>query len=246
MKTVSAQRLAKVFVEIADTLVDEFDLLDYMHLLTERVVELTDSAAAGMLLTDPQGRLEFVAGSDENVKLVELFQLQNEEGPCLEAFHTVEPVVNVSLGEAAARWPRFAPRAAAAGFQSVHAFPMRLRRQVIGALNVFGDTAGVAVEDDDVQVLQALTDAATIGLLQERTVSRSEALTEQLQGALNSRIIIEQAKGAVAQARNITVDEAFTAIRGYARRHNRRLTEVAQSIVTDPETLQRVLPQQPG
>jgi GAF domain-containing protein len=241
MITVSVQKLAKVFVEIADTLVDEFDLIDYMHMLTERVVELTDAAAAGMLLTDPRGRLEFVAGSDENVKLVELFQLQNEDGPCLEAFNTGEPVVNVNLGEAAARWPRFAPRAAAAGFQSVHAFPMRLRRQVIGALNVFGDTPGSTFEDDDVQVMQALADAATIGLLQERTISRSEALTEQLQGALNSRITIEQAKGAVAQARGISVDEAFTAIRGYARRNNRRLTEVAHAVVTDPDTLQQIL-----
>ncbi|GAA3927338.1 transcriptional regulator [Amorphoplanes auranticolor] len=243
MKTVSAQQLAKVFVEIADTLVDEFDLLDYMHMLTERVVELTDAAAAGMLLADQRGRLEFIAGSDENVKLVELFQLQNEQGPCLEAFDSGEPVVNVNLGEAGARWPRFAPRAAAAGFQSVHAFPMRLRRQVIGALNVFGDTSGNDFQDDDIAIMQALADAATIGLLQERTVRRSEALTEQLQAALNSRVIIEQAKGAVAQARGISVDEAFTAIRGYARRHNRRLTEIAQSIVTDPETLQQIFPQ---
>jgi GAF domain-containing protein len=242
MKTVSAQQLAKVFVEIADTLVDEFDLLDYMHMLTERVVELTGAAAAGMLLTNQRGRLEFIAGSDENIKLVELFQLQNEDGPCLEAFNTGEPVVNVNLGEAAARWPRFAPRAAAAGFQSVHAFPMRLRGQVIGALNVFGDTAGSDFEDDDVQVMQALADAATIGLLQERTISRGEALTEQLQGALNSRIIIEQAKGAIAQAHNISVDDAFTAIRGYSRRTNRRLTEVAESIVADSLTRQQIVP----
>ncbi|MEV8510164.1 GAF and ANTAR domain-containing protein [Actinoplanes sp. NPDC051475] len=241
MITVSAQKLAKVFVEIADTLVDEFDVIDYIQMLTERVAELTDAAAAGVLLTDQRGRLEFIAGSDENVSLVELFQLQNEQGPCLEAFHTGEPVVNVNLGEAAGRWPRFAPRAAAAGFQSVHAFPMRLRRQVIGALNVFGDTPGSDFADDDVTIMQALADAATIGLLQERAITRSEALTEQLQGALNSRVIIEQAKGAVAQAGGISIDEAFTAIRGYARRHNRRLTQVAHAIVTDPETLQQIL-----
>ncbi|MEV6600096.1 GAF and ANTAR domain-containing protein [Actinoplanes sp. NPDC051346] len=241
MITVSAHKLAKIFVEIADTLVDEFDLIDYMQTLTERVTELTDAAAAGMLLADHHGRLEFIAGSDENVTLLELFQLQNEEGPCLDAFHSGEPVVNISLGEAGARWPRFAPHAAAAGFQSVHAFPMRLRRQVIGALNVFGDTPGSDFEDDDAAIMQALADAATIGLLQERAITRSEALTEQLQGALNSRIIIEQAKGAVAQAAGISIDDAFTAIRGYARRHNRRLTEVAHSIVTDPQTLQQIL-----
>ncbi|MGA5298278.1 ANTAR domain-containing protein [Nucisporomicrobium flavum] len=241
MITVSVQKLAKVFVEIADTLVDEFDLIDYMHMLTERVAELTEAAAAGMVLADHHGRLEFIAGSDENVTLVELFQLQNEEGPCLEAFHTGEPVFNVDLGEAGARWPRFAPRAAAAGFRSVHAFPMRLRRQVIGALNVFGGRAGQDFGNDDVAIMQSLADVATIGLLQERAVTRSEALTEQLQGALNSRITIEQAKGAVAQARGISVDDAFTAIRGYARRNNRRLTEVAHAIVTDPDTLQQIL-----
>jgi GAF domain-containing protein len=243
MNTVSAQKLAKVFVEIADTLVDEFDVLDYMHMLTDRVVELTDAAAAGMLLADQRGRLEFIAGSDENVRLVELFQLQNAEGPCLQAFNTGEPVINVNLGEAAARWPRFAPRAAAAGFQSVHAFPMRLRQQVIGALNVFGDAPGDDFEDDDVAIMQALADVGTIGLLQERTVTRSEALTEQLQGALTSRVIIEQAKGVVAQACGISVDEAFTAIRGYARRHNYRLTEVAQSIVADPSIVEQFGPQ---
>jgi GAF domain-containing protein len=241
MITVSAQQLAKIFVEIADTLVDEFDVIDYMQTLTERVAELTAAAAAGVLLANQRGRLEFIAGSNENVTLLELFQLQNDEGPCLEAFHTGEPVVNVHLGEAGGRWPRFAPHATAAGFQSVHAFPMRLRRQVIGALNVFGDVPGGDVDSGDVAIVQALADAATIGLLQERALTRSEALTEQLQGALNSRIIIEQAKGAVAQAGGLSIDEAFTTIRGYARRNNRRLTEVAHSVVTDPQALQQVI-----
>ena len=241
MITVSVQQLATIFVEIADTLVDEFDVLDYMHMLTERVAGLTDAAAVGMLLADHDGRLDFIAGSDENITLVELFVLQNEEGPCLEAFRTGEPVVNVDLGSATARWPRFAPLAVAAGFQSVHAFPMRLRRQVIGTLNLFGNSPGSDFASGDVAIVQALADAATIGLLQERAVTRGEALSEQLQGALNSRVIIEQAKGAVAQARGISVDDAFTAIRGYARRSNRRLTEMANAIVTDPQSLSQVL-----
>ncbi|MDI6104138.1 GAF and ANTAR domain-containing protein [Actinoplanes sp. NEAU-A12] len=241
MITVSVQKLATIFVEIADTLVDEFDMLEYMHMITERVADLTETPAVGMLLAGHRGRLEFVAGSTENVTLVELFVVQNEEGPCLEAFHTGEPVVNVDLGHAAGRWPRFAPLAVEAGFQSVHAFPMRLRREVIGTLNVFGDTPGRDFGGDDVTVMQALADAATIGLLQERAISHGETLTEQLQGALNSRVIIEQAKGAVAQARGISVDEAFTVIRGYARNHNRRLTEVANAVVTDPHSLQQLL-----
>jgi GAF domain-containing protein len=241
MMTVSVQKLATIFVEIADTLVDEFDVLDYMHMITERVADLTAAPAVGMLLADQHGRLEFVAGSNENVTLVELFVVQNKEGPCLESFRTGEPVVNVDLDNAGGRWPRFAPLAVASGFQSVHAFPLRLRQQVIGTLNVFGDIPGQGFENDDVTIMQALADAATIGLLQERAVSHGEVLTEQLQGALNSRIIIEQAKGAVAQARGITVDDAFTVIRGHARSHNRRLTEVAHAIVTDPHALRQIV-----
>ncbi|MEU4557497.1 GAF and ANTAR domain-containing protein [Actinoplanes sp. NPDC023936] len=241
MITVSVQQLATIFVEIADTLVDEFNVIDYMHMLTERVAGLTEAAAVGMLLADQHGRLEFIAGSDENVTLVELFVLQNEEGPCLEAFRTGRPVVNVDLGSAAARWPRFAPLAVASGFQAVHAFPMRLRRQVVGTLNVFGETPSSEFASGDVAILQALADAATIGLLQERAVARGEALSEQLQGALNSRVIIEQAKGAVAQAHGVSVDDAFTVIRDYGRRHNRRLTEVAHAIVTDPVSLRQVV-----
>ncbi|MEU4419904.1 GAF and ANTAR domain-containing protein [Actinoplanes sp. NPDC024001] len=233
MSTVSAERLATIFVEAADTLVAEFDLLDFLHMLTDRARSLVDAAAAGLMLADERGRLAFMAGSDENVRLVELFQLQNDQGPCLEAFRTGQPVINVDLAAATDRWPRFAPRAAQAGFRSVHAFPLRLRTQVIGALNIFGSSTGGDFDSADVPVMQALADVATIGLMQERTIRRSEALTEQLQGALNSRIIIEQAKGALAQLHGISVDEAFRRIRAYARNNNRRLTEVAELIVTD-------------
>ena len=237
MTTVSAERLATIFVEVADTLVDEFDLVDFLHMLTERASSLVEAAAVGLMLTDQRGRLEFMAGSDENVRLIELFQLQNQEGPCLDAFRTGLPVINVDLATAAARWPRFVPRAAAAGFRSVHAFPLRLRERVIGALNVFGNTRGGGLEESDVPVLQALADVATIALLQERAIRRGEQLTEQLQGALNSRIAIEQAKGAISQMRGVTVDEAFVIIRGYARMHNLRLVDLAHTIVTDLASL---------
>ncbi|MBB2947678.1 GAF domain-containing protein [Actinoplanes lutulentus] len=242
MSTVSAERLATIFVEAADTLVDEFDLLEFLHMLTDRARNLVGAAAAGLMLADEHGRLEFVAGSDENVRLVELFQLQNDQGPCLEAFRTGTSVINVDLAAAAARWPRFAPRAAEAGFRSVHAFPLRLRSQVIGALNIFGTNAGGDFEPDDVPIMQALADVATIGLMQERTIRRNEVLTEQLQGALNSRIIIEQAKGAIAQIHGVTPDEAFLRIRAYARNNNRRLTEVANLIVTDLPSLPGMAP----
>jgi len=226
--------LAIVFVEVADTLVDEFDLLDFLQTLAERAATLVNAAAVGLMLADQRGRLEFMAGSNETVRLVELVQLQNEEGPCLEAFRTGQPVINVDLAEGAERWPSFAPRAAEAGFLSVHAFPLRLREQVIGALNVFGTAQSGELAPGDVPIIQALADVATIGLLQERTIRRAEELTEQLQGALNSRIVIEQAKGAIAQARSVSVDDAFTIIRTYARGHNRRLIDLAHAIVDNP------------
>jgi GAF domain-containing protein len=237
MTTLSAERLARVFVEVADTLVDEFDLIDFMHMLADRTAALVNASAVGLLLADQRGRLEFLAASDENTKLLELFQVQNHEGPCLDAFNTATPVINANLAEAGTRWPRFAPRATAAGFRSVHAFPLRLRSEVIGALNVFGSQSGSTLDENDVPIVQALADVAAIGLLQERAIRRGELLTEQLQGALNSRIVIEQAKGAVAQARGVSVDEAFALIRGYARRTNRHLVDVAHTIVGDAASM---------
>jgi GAF domain-containing protein len=235
--TISADRLARVFVEVADTLIDEFDLIEFLQLLASRTADLLDASPVGLLLADQRGRLEFMAASDENVKLLELFQVQNQEGPCLEAFLTGAAVVNADLAVACGRWPRFAPRAVEAGFRSVHAFPLRLRAERIGAMNVFSAAVGGRLADSDVQIVQALADVASIGLLQERAITRGELLTEQLQGALNSRVIIEQAKGSLAQARGISVDEAFILIRSHARRHNLRLGDLAQSIIGDPASI---------
>lgn len=237
MTTVSAERLARIFVEVADTLVDEFDLVEFMQMLADRTAGLLDASAVGLLLADQQRQLRFMAASDESSRLLELFQLQNQEGPCLEAFTTGTPVINADLRNAATRWPLFAPRATAAGFTSVHAFPLRLRTEVIGAMNVFGTVPGAGLDETDAQIVQALADVAAIGLLQERAISHGELLTEQLQGALNSRIIVEQAKGAIAQAHGVSVDVAFASIRAYARRSNRRLSDVAQLVVTDLASL---------
>jgi transcriptional regulator with GAF, ATPase, and Fis domain len=232
MSTVSPERLAKIFVEVADTLIDEFDVIEFLQMLADRAAGLVDASSVGLLLADHQGQLQFMAASDENTRLLELLQLQNHEGPCLDAYRTQAPVINIDLRTASGRWPRFARRATASGFRSVHAFPLRLRNEVIGAMNLFGSEVG-GLDDTDVQIVQALADIAAIGLLQERAISRSEVLTEQLQGALNSRIIIEQAKGAIAQAHGVTVDAAFDLIRAFARRNNRRLGEVALLIITD-------------
>jgi GAF domain-containing protein len=161
---------------------------------------------------------------------MELFQLQYDDGPCLDAFRTARPVTNVNLAAARGKWPEFAPRAAQAGFQSVHAFPLRLRKEVIGAMGVFG--SATELDEADTLIVQALADVAVIGLLQERAIRRGEVLTGQLQGALNSRVVIEQAKGIVAQARGVSPDDAFKLVREFARRNNRRLSAVADSIVT--------------
>jgi GAF domain-containing protein len=244
MTTVSAERLAKIFVEVADTLVDEFDIIEFLHMLADRAAGLAPASAAGLLLADQRGNLGFMAASDENVKLLELFQIQSQEGPCLDAFRTARPVINADLRTAGARWPRFAPRATAAGFRSVHAFPLRLRSEVIGALNLFGGDVG-AFDSADVQIVQAVADVAAIGLLQERAIHRGEILTEQLQAALNSRIVIEQAKGAIAQAHGLSVDVAFATMRGYARRTNRRLSDVAYAAVTDLTSLPGLTTQEP-
>jgi transcriptional regulator with GAF, ATPase, and Fis domain len=234
--TVSAERLATVFVEMADTLVDEFDLIDFLHTVTGRSAELTEASAAGLLLADHQGRLQFMAATEESAELLELFQVQHHQGPCQDAYGRGVPVINADLTEAADRWPLFAPRAVAAGFRSVHAIPLRCRREVIGALNLFSTDVGL-LEPADVLIVQALADVATIGLLQERAIHRGAVLTEQLQGALNSRVIIEQAKGAIAQQHGIGVDRAFELLRTYCRRHHLRLGETAQDILTDPDSI---------
>jgi GAF domain-containing protein len=237
MTTVSSERLSKIFVEVADTLVDDFDLLDFLHMLTVRTADLVGASAVGLLLADQRGHLRFMAASDENARILEIFQVQISEGPCFDAYSKAEAVVNSDLRTESSRWPGFAKQALALGFHSVHAFPMRVRRETIGALNVFGSEVGGALDEIDVQIVQALTDVAAIGLLQERAVRRGEVLTEQLQGALNSRITIEQAKGAISQAYGVSVDTAFNALRGYARQNNRKLTEVAHEVLANPDRL---------
>lgn len=231
---ISAERLAEVFVQVADTLVDEFDLIEFLQMVTSQTSELVDARDAGLLLADHHGRLQLMAASDERTQMLELFQVQTVEGPCQDCFRHGAPVVNADLREAADRWPKFAPRAVEAGFRSVHAFPLRLRKDVIGALNLFGDDAG-QMERNDVALVQALADVATIGLMQERAVRRGEVLSEQLQSALNSRIVIEQAKGALAQIHSISTDEAFAMLRAFSRRNNLRLGDVASAVITDPK-----------
>jgi GAF domain-containing protein len=228
-------RLTDVFVELADTLVDDFDVIDFLHVLTERCVALLGVSAAGLLLTDQRGALQLVAASSERTRLLELFQLQTDQGPCLECFRTGRPVSVTNL-PTAGRWPRFTAAAAEVGFAAVHALPMRLRDEVIGALNLF-DVDPSTLDEATLRIGQALADVATIGLLQQRAIHRREVLAEQLQAALHSRILIEQAKGVLAERMHLDLDDAFTLLRSGARSHNRRLSELAQAIVNGTEQL---------
>jgi len=228
-------QLSDVFVEMADTLVDDFDVIDFLHTLTERCVQLLGVSAAGLLLTNEDDTLQVVAASSERTRLLELFQLQTDQGPCVDCFRTGQPISVTDL-PTAGRWPRFTAAAAEVGFAAVHALPMRLRTEVIGALNLF-DTGPSALDDDKLRIGQALADVATIGLLQQRAIHRRDALTEQLQTALNSRILIEQAKGVLAERLHLDVAEAFTVLRDGARSNNRRLSELAQAIVDGTEQI---------
>lgn len=227
--------LAEVFVEIADTLVDDFDVMDFLHVLTERCVQVLGVSAAGLLLADSKGALQVVAASSERTRLLELFQVQTKQGPCLDCFATGQPVSVADL-PSAKRWPRFTAAAAEVGFAAVFAVPMRLRTEVIGALNLFMVEPG-PVDNATLRIGQALADVATIGLLQQRTIHRRDGLAEQLQTALNSRVLIEQAKGILAERLHVDINQAFVLLRHGARSHNRRLSDLAHAIVVGGEQI---------
>jgi GAF domain-containing protein len=223
--------LARTFVELADTLVEDFDVVDVLTVLTDRCVEVLEVTAAGLMLAGPGGAdLRVVASSSEAMRLLELFELQAEEGPCLDCYRTGEPVLNQDLATVDGRWPRFAPRALDAGFHSVHAVPMRLRGQTIGALNLFRAEEG-GLDEGDVIAAQALADVATIAVLQHRASLEARVLNDQLSEALNTRIVIEQAKGVLAERAGLDMEQSFSRLRGHARGHNLRLADVAQAVI---------------
>ncbi|TDU86856.1 ANTAR domain-containing protein [Kribbella voronezhensis] len=219
-------RLTQVFIELADTLVAEFDLVDFLGRLAEATVELIEADAAGLMLADDHGVLHVMASSDDQAELLELFELQQDEGPCPACFRSGQPVVNVDLHS----WPDFAAAAAAGGYVSAHAVPLRLRGQVIGAMNLFRSSSA-PLSADDTALAQALADMATIGLLHQREVEGHRELSSQLQHALDSRIVIEQAKGMLAERAGLSVSEAFSAMRSYARGNGCGLTSVAHNVL---------------
>jgi len=232
--------LARSFVTLADTLVADYDVVEMLDHLVNTCVELLGVSQAGLMLSDQQGQLHLMASSNEATRIVELFQLQSTEGgPCVEASRT-GVAVHVDDLALANPWPRFAQTAVAAGFRSVHAVPMRWHQDTIGALNLFSERPP-SLGPDDQRLARAFADVATIAILQQRSMHRSSVLVEQLQTALNTRIVIEQAKGVLAEHGRVGMDDAFAALRGFARDQNLRLAAVARDVVTRQQSADAVL-----
>ncbi len=222
--------VVRSLVEMADTLVDDYDVVELLTGLADRCVRLLDASAAGVMLASPAGSLGLVASSSEAMRLLELFELQAQEGPCLEAFRTGDRVEQVSLEAGTGRWPAFSAAAIKAGFRSALALPLRWRHQTIGALNLFSVTLAPMAQAD-VIVARAFADLAALSITQHRASVEAQRLNEQLSAALTSRVLIEQAKGVLAERAGTDLAEAFARLRAYARSHNRRLTDVAEAAI---------------
>ncbi|BBH65292.1 transcriptional regulator [Actinoplanes sp. OR16] len=226
------QAVSAAFVELADTLTTDFDMVDYLHTLTVRCVDLLSVDAAGIMVTDHRGNLRVMASSAERIHLIELLEIESAAGPCVECFATGQSVSDNDLHHVDPRWANFSRHASDAGFRAAHALPMRLREEPVGVLNLFTAHPG-PMAADDVSLGQALADVTTIGLLQQRALHQRDEMVGQLQHALNSRIVIEQAKGMLFESLKIDMHDAFSLLRAYARRTNRRLSDVAGDIVED-------------
>ena len=223
-------RLLQTVATLADSLVDDFDVVDLLQLLVEHCADLFDAVAAGILLVDRNGQLEVIVSTSERSEFVEMMQLRAGEGPCVEAVETGKVVSVEDLRDVADRWPEFAADARQSGFASLHAIPMRLRDSIIGSLNLFRDRVGKLNEPDAIAA-KALADIATISILQQRLVEESILTQGQLQRALDSRVVIEQAKGYIAQRHGLDMDAAFQLIRAHSRSTQTRLSVVAADII---------------
>jgi GAF domain-containing protein len=222
--------LAETFVSLADTIVSGFDVVDFLSMLSSRCIDLFGAGDAGLMLADASGRMQVAASSSHEMLHLELFEIQHDEGPCPDAYHTGIRVACGDLREATERWPNFAPEAVGAGFRAAHALPMRLRDEIIGALNLIHVKPG-SLPEEDLNAAQALADVATIGLLHHRAAEESRLLSDQLQYALNSRVVIEQARGVIGHSLDLDMDQSFRALRSYSHEHDERLVNTAHSIV---------------
>lgn len=232
MAVAPQERVLQAFGEAVGTLIDDFDLIDALHRLCTRGVELLDVTAVGIMLADPHGDLQVLAASDERTGLLELFGLQSGEGPCAESYRTGEALVNAGLAAPAgtAHHPLFAERARQAGYTTAHALPLRLRQRSIGAIGML-HAGPHTLDASGVRLGRTLADVATLAVLRQHTLEQGNVERAQVQAALVSRTVIEQAKGVLAEHWTTGVDEAFDALRGYARRHGERLADVARGII---------------
>ena len=224
------QQISDAFVDLAGALASGQDVIELLELLTGRCAELLDVASAGLLLADRHGALHVMAASSTQARDVEILQVQRAEGPCQDCYLTGQQVLVEDLAEHAHRWPDFVPAALGAGFKSVHAVPMRLRTRTLGALGLFGGQTGT-LHERDLSLAQALADVASVALTQSQERDDQATLTAQLQTALHSRLVLEQAKGVLAQRGDLDMTQAFEALRGFARDRNLKLSEVAEAVV---------------
>ncbi|HEU4998602.1 MAG TPA: GAF and ANTAR domain-containing protein [Lapillicoccus sp.] len=232
--------IIQAFLDLSNELVDSYDIVELLARLTMNCAQLLDIASSGLLLADRRGVLHLVAASSERTHDLEAFQLQRQEGPCLDCYHTGRPVTVPDLAEARKRWPHFAPAALGLGFASVHAVPMRLRDTVLGTLGLFGDRPG-RLDAADLALAQALVHVASVAIVNEKSAGDTEVIDAQLQHALESRIVLEQAKGALAYVGKLDMDTAFTVLRRYARDHNEKLGDVTGRIVSRELRGERVM-----
>ncbi|KGJ78378.1 transcriptional regulator [Cryobacterium roopkundense] len=231
-----ASLVSAAFVKLADALVGEYDMLDVLHTLVAQSVELVDATAAGLLLADANGHLQVLASTSEESQLVEILQTDAGVGPCVDAYITGNVVTLSNIETDGNRYPDFQSAALSQGFRSVHAIPMRVRPNTIGALNLFRAQTGI-LSEEDAAIGQALADVATISILQERAVRENAVIKEQLQRALDSRVLIEQAKGVIAQRSNVDMNEAFNRLRRYARSHNEAMHVSAENVINNVVTV---------
>lgn len=231
MVTTREHRLVDAFVTLTDTLVADYDVVELLQSLVDNATALFDASAAGILLVNQRQELEVVASTSERSNLIGLMQLEAGEGPCVEAFVTGAAVSVSDADEMRRRWPRFAAASEEAGYASVHSIPLRLRDTTLGSMNLFREIPG-ALNDEDAIAARALTDVATISILQQRSVDHAALAQEQLQRALNSRVVIEQAKGFISHTHQVDMDTAFQLLRRYARSHQMPLAELARAVVT--------------
>lgn len=222
--------IIRAFVELSNELVDDYDVVDMLSQLATNCASLLDVSSAGLLLADENGSLHLVASSSERTHHLEVFQLQRDEGPCLDCYHARAPILVPELDTEESRWPQFCRAARVVGFKSVHALPMRLKNTVLGTLGLFGEETG-SLADDDLALAQALVHVASVAIVNERSAADRATVHSQLQHALTSRIVVEQAKGVIAQAANLSMEDAFAILRRYARDHGRKLSDVSAEVV---------------